>query len=47
SVEKEVAGVTYTSLTGLAVKNPSNGMYIRTTTYSDGSRKVEKVAIRN
>ena len=46
SVAKEAVDVTYTSLSGVVTKNPANGMYIRTTTYSDGSRKVEKVAIR-
>ncbi|MCF0220364.1 MAG: hypothetical protein HUK14_11335 [Muribaculaceae bacterium] len=46
SAAKEAVDVTYTSLSGIAVKTPAPGLYIRTTTYSDGSRQVEKVSVR-
>lgn len=45
-VGKEVAGVRYYDLLGNNVNRPANGIFIRQTTYTDGSVKAEKVIRR-
>ncbi len=40
---KAVASVTYYDLSGRQVAAPSNGIYIQSTTYTDGTRKAVKV----
>jgi hypothetical protein len=45
-VEKAVVCTTYTDLTGITVATPAAGLYVKTVTYSDGSRTTEKVFVR-
>ena len=41
--DKQVASVRYYNLAGVESREPFNGINIRVTTYSDGSRHSEKV----
>lgn len=45
-MEKEAVTVVYTDLLGNRVANPSAGLYIRTSTYADGSHKSVKTIIK-
>ncbi len=45
-MEEEPEAVVYTDLLGNRVKSPSTGLYIKTMTYSDGSRKSVKTFIK-
>ena len=42
----EEANVRYTDLSGRAVSTPAEGIYIKTTTYTDGSKKSVKVVVK-
>jgi hypothetical protein len=46
AVEAAVLSETYTDLAGRRVLNPSKGIYIKRVTYSDGTVKTSKVAVR-
>lgn len=43
--DKAVVSECFTDLNGCAVQNPTAGVYIKTTVYDDGSRKVSKVLL--
>jgi len=42
--DKEVANVKYVNLQGVESLRPTKGVNIKVTTFTDGSRKAEKVA---
>ncbi|MCD8387817.1 MAG: hypothetical protein LUD17_13140 [Bacteroidales bacterium] len=42
----EVKSVEYFNIAGQRVANPKTGLFIKATTYTDGTRRVEKVAIK-
>ena len=42
---KQVSGVKYYNLAGVECVEPQDGINIKVTTYSDGTRKSEKVVI--
>lgn len=42
----EVKSVQYFNIAGQRVTNPKTGLFIKSTTYTDGTRRVEKVAIK-
>ena len=43
---KEVSATVYYDLTGRKVDTPSNGLFIKKTTYSDGTVKTVKRAVK-
>ena len=43
---KQVVSVSYTDLSGRSVSNPMRGLYLKTVSYSDGSRRTMKVVKR-
>lgn len=45
-IDKEALSTTYYDLTGRIVNNPANGIYIKSTTFSDGTTRNEKIGIR-
>lgn len=46
AVAQEEGTSVYYNLAGARVANPENGIYVKVTTYADGSKKAQKVAIR-
>jgi hypothetical protein len=46
TINRQAVSATYTDLSGRQVVEPHAGLYLKTVTYSDGSRRTTKVAIK-